>query len=102
MTDFLKPSFSVNPSGAKAPAECRHGWTDKRGKCVMCGERVITFVSFGPVAAISYSGPLLTNDISTERKAEGREWKASAMFPGWEYCDIPHGRLHRASMLAKR
>lgn len=38
MTAFAKPSFSVNPSGAKAPADCRHGWIDAKKKCVLCGK----------------------------------------------------------------
>lgn len=35
--NYTKPSFSVNPSGAKPPAECKHGWLDARHRCVLCG-----------------------------------------------------------------
>lgn len=38
--NYLKPSFSVNPSEAKAPKDCKHGWVAK-GRCVLCGHRVI-------------------------------------------------------------
>ncbi len=37
MTHFEQPSFSVNPSAAKAPIDCRHGWLDAHRKCVLCG-----------------------------------------------------------------
>jgi hypothetical protein len=38
---YQQPSFSVNPSAAKAPAECKHGWVNQeRGTCVLCGARV--------------------------------------------------------------
>lgn len=34
---YAAPSFSVNPSEARAPKDCQHGWLDPRGKCVLCG-----------------------------------------------------------------
>lgn len=40
---YTAPSFSVNPSAAKAPADCKHGWVDqKRGRCILCGMAVDT------------------------------------------------------------
>jgi len=43
MTEYLKKTFTV-PRGSADPKTCSHGdgipWTDKRGRCVMCGERV--------------------------------------------------------------
>jgi hypothetical protein len=39
--NYTKPSFSVNPSEAKAPKDCQHGWVNQqRGTCVLCGEKV--------------------------------------------------------------
>lgn len=42
MTDYLKKSFTV-PSW-KAPKECTHGWLDRKGKCVKCGEPLLNKV----------------------------------------------------------
>jgi hypothetical protein len=36
---YTAPSFSV-PATGKAPENCKHGWLDVRGKCVMCGEQI--------------------------------------------------------------
>lgn len=35
-TRFEQKSFSV-PAVDKAPEGCKHGWLDRRGKCVLCG-----------------------------------------------------------------
>lgn len=38
---YTQPSFSVNPSEAKAPKDCKHGWVNQqRGTCVLCGDKV--------------------------------------------------------------
>lgn len=39
-TRFQEKRFTV-PAVDKAPTDCQHGWLDKRGKCVLCGEQVI-------------------------------------------------------------
>ena len=40
VTRFAERSFTVG--GHKAPEGCRHGWTDARGRCVLCGAAVET------------------------------------------------------------
>lgn len=35
-TRFEQKSFTV-PAVDKAPEGCKHGWPDKRGRCVLCG-----------------------------------------------------------------
>lgn len=58
--NYLKPSFSVNPSDAKAPKDCRHGWIDwKRSRCVLCG-----------VAMVAWSGAADFNEWETPSGAE--------------------------------
>lgn len=34
---YEKPSFTVPASSVKSPDNCAHGWTDSRGRCVLCG-----------------------------------------------------------------
>ncbi len=38
MTLYQKKSFTVPASSEKSPENCKHGWRDKKGKCVMCGD----------------------------------------------------------------
>lgn len=38
-TRFNEKSFTV-PAVEKAPADCKHGWLDTRGKCVFCGQAI--------------------------------------------------------------
>lgn len=35
MTHYLQPAFTVG--GWRAPNHCAHGWTDPKGRCVLCG-----------------------------------------------------------------
>lgn len=70
MTQFERKSFTVAPSAAKSPAECKHGWVDaKRGRCVLCGEQsswttyTHTNKSFGPL--------LIDVDIQPTRRPHG-------------------------------
>lgn len=39
MTRFGEKSFTV-AVGARDARDCRHGWTDARGRCVLCGASV--------------------------------------------------------------
>lgn len=39
MTQYEKKTFSVK-TGSRKPDQCEHGWLDRRGRCVMCGERL--------------------------------------------------------------
>lgn len=34
--EYLKQSFTVR-AASRDSSDCKHGWMDKRGKCVFCG-----------------------------------------------------------------
>jgi hypothetical protein len=91
-TRFEQKSFTVPASSSKAPENCRHGWIDAHGKCVLCGTRT---VDKGPVYVLDDR-----RAVEADRERD-REWKPSPIFPGYEYRDIPNGRMHRATRLAK-
>lgn len=83
MTLYEKPSFTV-PAVEKAPADCKHGWTDDRGKCVFCGEPI-------PGAVLRVN----------ERREFNDGFRDDPNFPGYQSRDIPNGKILRASWLAK-
>lgn len=35
---YTQKSFTVPASSEKSPPDCRHGWLDAHGKCVLCGD----------------------------------------------------------------
>lgn len=35
---YEQKSFTVPASSEKSPPDCRHGWIDAHGKCVLCGD----------------------------------------------------------------
>ena len=39
MTLYQRKSFTV-PASGKRQGECLHQWIDKRGRCVLCGEKI--------------------------------------------------------------
>ena len=50
---YTAKSFTVPASSAKAPALCTHGWVDeKRKRCVLCGERVVTLYAKWPAGLV--------------------------------------------------
>lgn len=34
---YLEKTFTVPASSGVSPTDCRHGWLDANGKCVLCG-----------------------------------------------------------------
>lgn len=36
---YTAKKFSV-PAVENPPESCEHGWVDRRGRCVFCGERI--------------------------------------------------------------